>query len=173
VIPNLQKVKVFDTSPEKIEGVIDDLRGKYNFQIVKVSSYQELAEGSDVIVTATAILDIPDPRIKDEWIKEGALLLPIDFDSVFEWKTMIRADKFLIDSLDEMNYFMSIGYLANGLPPLYAEIGEVVAGIKAGRENDRELIFDMNIGMGVEDMVLARDIFLRAVKQNIGTRLPL
>ena len=173
VMPNLKKVKVFDLISERTQRVINDFRGKYHFQIMGVSSYEELTKGSDVIVTATAILDVPDPRIKDEWIKEGALLLPIDFDSVFEWKTMTRADKFLVDSLDEMNYFMSIGYLASGLPPLYAEIGEVVAGIRAGRENEKELIFDMNIGMGVEDVIVAKDILLRAVKQNIGARLPL
>ncbi len=173
VMPHLKKVKVMDIMPEKAQRLIDEFRGRYDFGIVEAASYEELTRGSDVVVTATAILDMPDPKIKDEWIKEGALLLPIDFDSVFEWQTMKRADKFLVDSLDEMNYFMAIGYLANGLPPLYAEIGEVVADIKPGRENDKELIFDMNIGMGVEDVVVAKDILLRAVKNNIGRRIPL
>ena len=86
---------------------------------------------------------------------------------------MKRVDKFLVDSLDEMNYFTSIGYLAHGLPPLYAEIGEIVAGLKPGRQNDEEIIFDMNIGMGVVDIVVARDVLDRAIKGNIGTRLPL
>jgi ornithine cyclodeaminase/alanine dehydrogenase len=72
-----------------------------------------------------------------------------------------------------MNYFMSVGYLANGLPELHAEIGEVVAGLKPGRESDNELIMDMNIGMGVEDMVVAVDILKRALKNNVGTRLSL
>jgi len=129
--------------------------------------------GSDVVVTATAILQKPNPIIKDEWIKGGALLLPVDLDSVFEWKTMKGADKFLVDSLDEMNYFMSIGYLAHGLPPIHAEIGEVVADLKPGRQSDEEVIFDMNIGMGVVDVVVAKDILERAIKENIGTRLPL
>jgi ornithine cyclodeaminase/alanine dehydrogenase-like protein (mu-crystallin family) len=89
---------------------------------VKVVSHEALARGSDVIVTATAILEVPDHLIKDEWIKEGAFVAPVDFDSVFEWKTMARADKFLVDSLDEMGYSMKVGYLAHGLPKVYAEI---------------------------------------------------
>jgi len=68
---------------------------------------------------------------------------------------------------------MSIGYLEHGLPPLYAEIGEVVAGLKPGRQNEEELIFDMNIGMGVVDVVVAKDVLKRAINENIGTRLPL
>ena len=173
VMTDLKRIKVVDIRPQVAQQLIDDFRGHYDFKLVEASSIEELVRNSDVVVTATAILKKPNPLIEDEWIKEGALLLPVDFDSVFLWKTMKRADKFLVDSLDEMDYFMSIGYLEHGLPELYAELGEVVASLKPGRENDRELIFDMNIGMGLADMVVARDILDKATKGNIGTRLPL
>jgi ornithine cyclodeaminase/alanine dehydrogenase-like protein (mu-crystallin family) len=81
--------------------------------------------------------------------------------------------KFLVDSEAEMRYFMSVGYLPHGLPKLHGEIGEVVAGLKPGRESDDEDIMDMNIGMGVEDVVVAREIFRRASEMNIGRLLPL
>ena len=173
VMNSLKKIKVMDIRPGIAQQLIDKFKGAYGFEIVEAASIEELVRGSDVVVTATAILQKPNPIIKDEWIKGRALLLPVDLDSVFEWETMKRADKFLVDSLDEMNYFMSIGYLAHGLPPLYAEIGEVVADLKPGRQNDEEMIFDMNIGMGVVDIVVAKDIVERAIKETIGTRLPL
>jgi ornithine cyclodeaminase/alanine dehydrogenase len=173
VMNGLRKVKVLDIRSGIGRQLIARFKGDYGFEIVEAASIEELVRGSDVVVTATAVLQEPDPIIKDEWIKKGALLLPVDLDSVFEWATMKRADKFLVDSLDEMNYFMAIGYLAHGLPPLYAEIGEVVAGLKPGRQNDEEMIFDMNIGMGVVDIVVARDIVQRAIKETIGTRLAL
>ena len=173
VMTDLKKVKVMDIRPGIAQQIIDRFKGNYGFEIVEAASNEELVRGSDVVITATAILRTPNPIIKDDWIKRGALLLPVDLDSVFEWKTMKRADKFLVDSLDEMNHLMSIGYLAHGLPPLHAEIGEVVAGVKPGRENDEETIFDMNIGMGLVDVVMAKDILDRAIKENIGTRLPL
>lgn len=173
VMPKLKKVKIFDKFPHMTEKLVKDFSGRFPFEIVPAKHIEELVRNSDVVVTATAILQKPNPLIRDEWIKPGAFLAPIDFDSVFEWKTMERADKFLVDSLDEMNYFMSVGYLANGLPELHAEIGEVVAGIRPGRESESELIMDMNIGMGVEDMVVAADILRRALKGNIGRKLPL
>lgn len=173
VMPKLKKVKLFDKFPHMTEKLVKDCAGQYPFEVVPARNIEDLVRHSDVVVTATAILQKPNPLIKDEWIKPGAFLAPIDFDSVFEWKTMERADKFLVDSLDEMNYFMSVGYLANGLPELHAEIGEVVAGLKSGRENDSELIMDMNIGMGVEDMVVAADVLKRALAGNLGRKLPL
>ena len=173
VMKNLKKIKVFDKYPEVADALVRDYQDRHPFEIVKAETVEEAVRDSDVVVTATAILQEPNPLIRDSWIKKGAFLAPVDFDSVFEWETFKRADKFLVDSLDEMNYFMTVGYLANGLPPLHAEIGEVVAGLKPGRESDDELIVDMNIGMGVEDVVIARDILDRAIEKGIGRKLPL
>jgi ornithine cyclodeaminase/alanine dehydrogenase-like protein (mu-crystallin family) len=49
----------------------------------------------------------------------------------------------------------------------------VVAGVKPGRKNEDELIIDMNIGMGVEDVVVGAEIFKRASEQGLGRVLPL
>jgi len=173
VMANLKRVKVLDIRNEVAQQLVDEFKRHYDFQLVVASSIEKLVRNSDVIVTATAILKTPNPLIEDEWIKEGALLLPVDSCSVFSWETVKRVDKLLFGSLDEMNYFMSIGYLEHGLPKLYAKIGEVIAGIKPGRENDKELILNMNGGMGLVDMVVARDVLDRAIKKNIGKRLPL
>ena len=91
----------------------------------------------------------------------------------WEWETLSGADKLLVDSVAEMEYFRSIGYLPHGLPPVHAEIGQVVAGVRPGRERDDELIVDMNIGMGVEDVVVARAIYDRALERGLGAVLPL
>ena len=49
----------------------------------------------------------------------------------------------------------------------------MVAGLKPGRESDNELIMGMNIGMGAEDVVVAKAILERALARGIGRRLPL
>jgi ornithine cyclodeaminase/alanine dehydrogenase-like protein (mu-crystallin family) len=173
-LPNLKTIKIFDKSPETARQLIADLQPKMpHVELVQVNSFEEVVRGSLVVVSATAILVKPDPQFRDEWVEPGAYLAPVDLDSLWEWKTFARADKFLVDSVDEMNYFMTLGYLEHGLPPLHAEIGEVVAGLEPGREREDELIIDMNIGMGVEDVVIGRELYQRAVCNGIGTVLPL
>jgi len=173
VMCNLKKISILDIRRNVAEQLLKRWKGYHDLEISIAPSIEILIQNSDVVVTATVILRTPEPQIKDEWIKRGALLLPLDLDSVFEWKTMIRADRFLVDSVDKMRYFTSEGYLVNGLPPVYAEIGEVVAGLKPGRQSDDELVFDMNIGMGIVDIVIAKDILIRAIKERKGTILPL
>jgi ornithine cyclodeaminase/alanine dehydrogenase len=172
VLPRLSEVRLYDALPE-VGQALAHAHQDGGLTVRVSDTIEELVREADVVVTATAILFKPNPIVRDEWIKPGALLLPVDFDSAWEWETFSRADKFLVDSLPEMEYFMTIGYLPNGLPPLHGEIGEVVAGAKPGRESDDELIIDMNIGMGVEDVVVARAIYDRALEQGVGIVLPL
>ena len=174
VLPKLKQVRVFDKFPQVTKKLIAEMQSRVRpVELIEAKNLEELVQGAQVVVTATAIRTKPDPQIRDEWIAPGAFLAPIDFDSMWEWKTFVRARKFLVDSLDEMKYFMTVGYLEHGLPPLHAEIGEVVAGIKPGRECDDELIIDMNIGMGVEDMVVGREVLTRALEKGLGRILPL
>ncbi len=174
VLPNLKRIKVYDRFGEVADRLVADLGPKLNgVELVACDAVEPVVRGSQVVVTATAILNKPDPQVRDAWVEPGALLLPVDFDSFWEWETFKRADKFLVDSLAEMEYFMTVGYLAHGLPPLHGEIGEVVAGVKPGRQSDDELIIDMNIGMGVEDVVVARAIYQRACENALGRLLPL
>ena len=174
VLPNLKRIKLMDRFKEVAEKLKEDLQPSLGDVELKVcDTIEEVVRGSLVVVTAAAILAKPRPEIDDSWVEQGAFLAPIDFDTLWEWETFSRADKFVVDSLDEMEYFMTVGYLPHGLPPLHGEIGEVVAGIKSGRESDDELIIDMNIGMGVEDVVVAREIFRRACERDMGRILPL
>jgi ornithine cyclodeaminase/alanine dehydrogenase len=174
VLPRLKRIKVQDRFEEVARQAARDLQPQVGrAEVVPCRTIEETVRGSGVVVSATAILAQPDPQVRDAWVEEGAFLAPIDFDSLWEWETFSRARKFLVDSLDEMKYFMTVGYLPHGLPPLYAEIGEVVAGVKPGRQSDDELIIDMNIGMGVEDVVVGREIFLRALDRGLGRVLPL
>jgi ornithine cyclodeaminase/alanine dehydrogenase-like protein (mu-crystallin family) len=62
------------------------INGRSGVAVHVKSSVEEVVRGSDVVVTATVILAKPNPIIRDEWIAPGALILPVDFDSVWEWK---------------------------------------------------------------------------------------
>jgi ornithine cyclodeaminase/alanine dehydrogenase len=170
-LPGLEEVRLFDARPEVAEALA--AAGRDGLTVRAVETVEEVVRGADVVVSATAILFEPNPLVRHEWVKEGALVLPVDFDSVWEWSTLSGADKFLVDSIEEMEYFRTVGYLPHGLPPVHAEVGEVVAGVRPGRESDDELFVDMNIGMGVEDVVVARALYDRAVERGVGRRLPL
>jgi ornithine cyclodeaminase/alanine dehydrogenase len=171
VCSGVTEVRLFDAHREAAEELARTSRDGVRVDVV--GSVEEVVRGADIVVSATAILFEPDPIVKHEWVGQGTLVLPIDFDSVWEWETLSGADKFVVDSIAEMEYFRTIGYLPHGLPPVHAEIGQVVADLRPGRESVDELIIDMNIGMGVEDVVVARAIYDRALERGAGHLLPI
>ncbi len=174
VLPKLKRIKITDRFDSVTQKLIQDLQPRVEtIELVECKTIEEVVRESLVVVSATAILAQPSPQVRDEWVEEGAFIAPIDFDSLWEWETFSRANKFIVDSLEEMKYFITVGYLPHGLPSLHAEIGEVIAGIKPGRERDEELIIDMNIGMAVEDVVVGRELFKRACAMTLGRTLPL
>ena len=54
----------------------------------------------------------------------------------------------------------------------YADLGELVSSRKPGRENENERCMAMNLGLALEDIAVAPEIFHRAKDKGVGTWLP-
>ncbi len=85
---------------------------------------------------------------------------------------MHSMDKFCTDDKDQLTYYKKLGYFSS-TPRIYADLGEVVSGKKPGRENPKERIMSMNLGLAIEDMATAILIYKKAKKAGVGTKLPL
>lgn len=173
VLPDLKEIYVYDIFEEAVDHLIEDLQLELRAKIIKAASLEELVRKSEVIASATVITEQPEPKIKDEWIEGGKTILLCDCHSLYEDKTIKRADKYLVDSIEQHELLKGYGYYPYGLPNIYAETGEVVGEIKKGRENNDELIVCNNVGMAVEDMYVVRSLFDKALTNGIGRKLPL
>ncbi|GEN57867.1 delta(1)-pyrroline-2-carboxylate reductase [Halolactibacillus alkaliphilus] len=172
-LTQLEMIYVYDTYEEAADALIKDLQPYTPCKIIKARSIEELVKCSEVIATATIIPETPNPQIKDAWVTKGQTLLLSDCHSLVEDKTVKRADKYTLDSVAQHELLAGYDYYPHGLPKVYAQIGEVCGGQKAGRESDDELIICNNVGMAVEDMMLLRVLFDRALETNAGRKLPL
>ena len=65
-----------------------------------------------------------------------------------------------------------LGYFQN-VPPIYAELGELVTGRKPGRETPGERTMACNLGLALDDMATAPLIHRLALEKGVGTWLPL
>jgi len=139
---------------------------------IEANSPKEAVENSDIIVTAGPIIKDPDQVIEASWFKEGAFASPVDFDSYWKPAAMKMSNKFCTDDIQQLLYYKSVGYFKD-IPGIYADLGEIVAGIKVGRENEKEHIMSVNLGIALEDVAAAILVYERARQKNIGIELPL
>ena len=134
---------------------------------------RKVVEDMDLVITAGPILHDPHATLKKGWLKEGAFVSMVDYDSAWSRDALAEADLYTTDNLSQYLYNRDVnGYFQN-CPPVHAELAELVTGKKQGRTNAKQRTFACNLGIALEDMSVAPLIYELAVKKNVGTWLPL
>ena len=126
----------------------------------------------DIVVTAGPIMRDPVPTIGSDWAAPGLLAAPVDFDSYWDGPAMQEVDKFCTDDVPQLEFYRSAGYFQS-IPLIHADLGELVAGQKVGRETDFERTIACNLGLAMDDMAVAPILYKRAIEKGAGTWLPL
>jgi ornithine cyclodeaminase/alanine dehydrogenase-like protein (mu-crystallin family) len=172
VVPGLRDVKAYDISSDTVNRYVEEMMEDTGLNVRIAGSPEEAVQDSDIIVTAGPILKEPHPVIEDDWVKSGVFASPVDFDSYWKKSAFENCDKFVTDDMDQCLYYKSLGYFQH-IPEIYADLGEIAAGIKPGREKKQEKIICANLGLAMDDMATAIKIYNKAVENNIGTWLDL
>ena len=170
ILPSIKIVRIFDKwepSLKSFQETVGGILGR-NITIEVAKSVEEAITGADVVVTATGKL--LEPIYTDEWVKPGALVLPVHSGG---WNADIltKMDKVVTDDWDQFSHFTKSIY--SPMPDPYAELGDIVTGKKPGRENDQERIINFNVGLAIHDIVVGSRVLEKAKEQGLGTELEL
>ncbi len=168
----IRRVVAYDTSEEARDAFVTEISSRGDLEVIKAAQPREAVEGCDIVVTAGPILRVPHATIKAGWLAEGAFASLVDFDSFWAGAAMREADKFCTDDVPQLEHYREVGYFQD-IPPLYASLGELVAGKKVGRESTHERTMTCNLGLALDDMATAPIIYRKALACGIGTWLPL
>ena len=168
----IRKVYAYDTDPKASERYASEMEGRFGLEVVTVGSPREAAADADKVEPAGPILQDPKPTIGQDWLKPGGFACPVDFDSYWKPEALAQIDKYATDDIPQYRYYRSVGYFKNAPEP-YADLGEIVTGKKPGREHDDERTMAMNLGLALDDMAVAPEIYRRAKEMGIRTYLPL
>jgi len=168
----VQRVMAYDTNREAQERYAADMAHRFGIEVRPVKTPKEAVSGCDLVVTAGPILKTPHATIQAGWLEEGAFASLVDYDSYWHRGALREADKFCTDDIPQLEYYKTIGYF-QGVPPVYAELGELVTGRKPGRQSPTERTIACNLGLALDDMATAPLVFKLAIEKGLGTRLPL
>jgi ornithine cyclodeaminase len=145
-------------------------------RIIVTEDWRSCIEGADIVVEASRLVE-PEPLLKTDWIKRGALVMPYGTMSAVELSLADICDKFLMDDFGQARAgrFGALKPLFDGgklsEKDFYAEIGQVVAGLKAGRERADETILFWHRGLSLSDIALGHAMLTKGERLGIGQRL--
>jgi ornithine cyclodeaminase/alanine dehydrogenase-like protein (mu-crystallin family) len=166
----IRRVYAYDIQPAVQGKYVQEMRKKFGIEVIGVAEPKQAVLQSDIVVTSGPILKTPTPTIEKGWLKPGAFASAVDFDSYWQPEALAQIDKLSTDDIDQFNYYRTTGYF-KATPTPYADLGEIVAGLKPGRQNPEERTMAMNLGLAMDDMAVAPEIYRRAVAKGIGTWL--
>ena len=169
---HITKVKAYDIYPEIARRFAKEMAEYHRVDVEVVQSPKEAVIGLDLVVTSGPILKNPKPAIEPGWLSEGAFASLVDFDSYWQGEALQQADKLVTDDLGQMEYYRRVGYF-KVTPEPYADLGEIIAGQKPGRERNDERSICINLGLALDDMATAILIYQRAREKGIGRELNL
>ena len=168
----LKRVMAYDVDAKAQNRYVQEMSGQFGLEVVPVREPKEAVVGCDIVVTAGPILKVPHATIEPGWFETGGFASLVDFDSYWHPDAMREADKFCTDDVPQLEHYREAGYFQD-IPPIYADLGELVTGRKPGRETDEERTMACNLGLALDDMATAPLIYRRALEKGIGTWLPL
>ncbi len=130
------------------------------------SSAEEVCRAADVLVTTTPSRA---PLVRAEWLREGVHVNAVGSDAPgkqeLDAECLRRAELVVVDRLSQCAAFgelkaaLDAGVLT--VDRVYAQLGEIVAGRKAGRTADGQITIADLTGVGFQDTAIASAAFAK------------
>lgn len=172
VVFSLKKVKAYDVNPKASSLYAEEIEERYGLEVEEVYSPKKAVSDCDIVVTAGPILKKPHATIQAGWMDEGSFASLVDFDSYWSPDALKEADKFCTDDVPQLRHYQELGFFQD-IPVIHADLGELVAESKPGREAPEERTITCNLGLAMDDMAVAPLVYQKAMEKRVGIWLPL
>jgi alanine dehydrogenase len=154
----LDEVRVFDIDPAAAADFARDIGAAHGTLVTVCSDPEGAVVGADVVITATPATS---PIVRRAWLGPGVTAISVGSQGQeFDDEAVLGAGKLICDSWEQCTHLGELRTLAESgrltRSDVYAEIGDTIAGVRAGRESPDEYILVVPIGLGSLDIGLAR-----------------
>src|ERR1700730_6476212 len=173
---DFDEIRVHSRREESRNGFAERLGRDLGKKVVATEDWKSCVEGADIVVEASR-LDQPTPLLKTDWIKKGAFVVPYGTMSAVELSLTDIMTRLVVDDWGQckggkfgsLRAHVEAGKLSEAT--LHAELGQIVAGLKAGRSSDDETNLFWHRGLSLSDIALGHAMLEKSERLGIGQRL--
>ena len=159
VVRSFSRIVAWSPTRERLEEYCREMRAE-GYDARAASSAEEVGAAADVLIAATPARA---PLIRAGWLREGMHVTALGSDSPgkqeLDPECLDRADLVVVDrfaqcaAFGELRHAIAAALLTRN--DVHAELGQIVAGRKAGRTGDREITIVDLTGVGFQDTAIA------------------
>jgi alanine dehydrogenase len=174
---DFQEIRVHSRRLESRKSFAERLSRDLGKPVIATDTWEECVRGADIVVEASR-LPAPEPLLKTEWLERGALVVPYGTMSAVELSLTDIMSKVVVDDWGQCRKGLPYGALRQHVDSdklnehnLHAELGQIVAGLKPGRQNDAETILFWHRGLSLSDIALGHAMLGKAAALGVGQTL--
>jgi len=174
-VRDLQDVFAYDQDGENVVRFARELASDLKIAVVPTDDLSAAVRQSDICVTCTPARQ---PLLGLEDVSPGTFIAAVGADNPQKQElhpSLMAGSKIVCDILEQcalmgdLHHALEAGVVTRA--NVYAELGEVVAGKKRGRESPDEIIVFDSTGMALQDVAAAAVVYEKAQRQGCGVRL--
>ncbi|TBX75867.1 ornithine cyclodeaminase family protein [Bacillus mycoides] len=177
-VRDIEKVILYNRTEEKAYAFAQYIQEKFNKPAYVYASPDEAISEADIIVTTTNA----STPVFTETLKKGVHINAVGSfrPSMQELPShaIANANKVVVESKEaalEETGDLQVP-IKEGLfeaSDIHAELGQIITGEKAGRENDEEITIFKSVGLAVVDIIVAKYLYEKAMERGVGTTIQL
>ena len=174
---DFDEIRVHSKRPVSRDALAARLSTDLGKPVVAAADWESCVRDADIVVEATRLTE-PEPLLKTGWIRRGALVIPYGTMSAVELSLTDVMDKVVVDDWGQCRKGRPFGALRQHVDldkltehNLHAELGQIVAGLRPGRESDDETILFWHRGLSLSDIALGSVILDKAGEMSVGQTL--
>ncbi len=173
---DFDEIRVTSRRPESRERFAAKMSTQLGKEVRVMESSADTVRDADIIIDASRLTE-HEVLVSDDAVKPGAWLQPYGAVLSVAPSLPFTVDKLVVDDWNQCKR-SEYGQFAEMIQAgelrdehCYADIGEIVAGLKPGRESDQERIIFWHKGFAISDIVIGHLAYERAKEKGIGTWL--
>jgi len=165
----LQSVLAFDQNQDQALRFAEELSEHLAIPVTSVTDLAAAVRQSDICVTCTPSRE---PLLRVDDVSPGTFIAAVGADNPQKQElqpALIAKSKIITDVLEQcaamgdLHHALSAGVMT--LKDVHADLCEVIAGQKPGRESDEEIIIFDSTGMALQDVAAAALVYEKASRR--------
>ena len=173
-VRRIERIKIYSPSGTSAAAIKKDMEAATRIAIDVARNAEDAVRDSDLLVAGSTARE---PIINCEWLKNGAHINAVGShrpdDREIDGATVARS-KVVVDSREAImaecgDILLAIKEKSISENHIHGEIGEVLAGVKAGRSSRDEITLYKSVGIAIQDVATANLVYHKALERGVGT----
>jgi ornithine cyclodeaminase len=176
LVRKIKQINLWSRNEKNAVSLSTKISERFNVPVTVKKDAKDAVEDAGIICAVTAS---QEPVVMGDWLSDGAhvnavgactpITRELDTAAMKRGKLFTDCYESIFNEAGDFLIPKKEGALNDS--DVRGELGEVLEGIKKGRENDKEITIFKSVGAAYFDLAVAKGAYVKAKEQNIGTHI--